>query len=750
MERNFVFLTCTNDDEETDDEFVHGDEQVNDDEDEEMTNAEVEESGNGNEEVTDAAKVDAGKTEEVKDDAKKAELPLTRSSLSVSLGFGDQFLKLLSDTSLIGTIKDTIDAEINSLLDIKIQYEVLHIQSPSALTVPVLVITKPLVLTPIPETPLVAPATTLLPPPSVSTIPPVPLRTTTPIPAPPIITEAPTITTVVPESDALAAVQLRVAKLEKDVSELKKMDHSAGALATVKSQVPTVIEHYIGSKIGDDLQKSPSEILKIKKEQVEKQKMPKYTIKSTDKASLKEYDLKSALYQTMNENKSFNRNPANHALYHALMEALIEDENDMDKGVTDTVKNHKRQHDDDEDDDEDPSVGPNQGKKTKMRRTNKLESSMKPSTTKETSKGKALTKNSKTGKSATAQVPIDEPIAEVVMDDQETNENEDVVNDVDRTCTSSIELEYNMEERFKALIDRLDWNNLEGDRCPFDLTKPLPLKGRPGHLTVAAEYFFNKDLEFLKSSDPEKKYTTSITESKAARYEIIGIEDIVPTLWSTTKVRYDKDAEKGIKHWGERRKLCVSVKKLHRYVHLEEITVRRADRRIYKFKEGNFVDLHLNDIEDMLLLAVQHKLFQLDGSDIVDLIAALRMFTRSLTIKRRVEDLQLGVESYQKKLNITAPQKTFPEIEFKELYTPSYKPPGTIRDELHHRILDFHLGYNEEMSRRKWTATKKKRSALMVKLIDKQMCERRIIRNLERLVGARELEMDYKPMTQTD
>ncbi|GKF06757.1 hypothetical protein Tco_0037425, partial [Tanacetum coccineum] len=38
-------------------------------------------------------------------------------------------------------------------------------------------------------------------------------------------------------------------------------------------------------------------------------------------------------------------------------------------------------------------------------------------------------------------------------------------------------------------------------------------------------------------------------------------------------------------------------------------------------------------------------------------------------------------------------------------------------------------------------------SALMVELIDKQMRERRIIQNLERLVGARELEMDCKLMT---
>nr|GEU35846.1 hypothetical protein [Tanacetum cinerariifolium] len=285
-----------------------------------------------------------------------------------------------------------------------------------------------------------------------------------------------------------------------------------------------------------------------------------------------------------------------------------------------------------------------------------------------------------------------------------------------------------MEGCFKALPDRLDWNNPEGDHYPLDLTNSLSLKGRPSRLTVA-EYFFHNDLEFLKSSDPKNKYAMSISKTKAARYEIVGIKDMVPTLWSTTKVG-------------------VSIKKLNGYSHLEEIMVRRADRRVYKFKEGDFVDLHLNNIEDMLLLAVQHKLFQLDDSEIFDLIVALRMFTRSLIIKHRVKDLQLGVESYQKKLYIIAPKKTFSRIKFKELYTPLYKPPWviykdlnkqkrvmwadelykfsnetlkTVCDELHHRILDFRLGYNKEMPRRKWTAIDKRRSKLMVKLIDKQM-----------------------------
>ncbi|GJW96437.1 hypothetical protein Tco_0178245 [Tanacetum coccineum] len=101
---------------------------------------------------------------------------------------------------------------------------------------------------------------------------------------------------------------------------------------------------------------------------------------------------------------------------------------------------------------------------------------------------------------------------------------------------------------FNALTDNLDWNNPEGDHYPFDLSKPLPLQGYICYLTVVVDYFFNNDLKYLKSYDPKRKYTMSITKTKAARYEIEGIEDLVPTLWSPTKVGYDKDALKGIKH----------------------------------------------------------------------------------------------------------------------------------------------------------------------------------------------------------
>ncbi|GJW39221.1 hypothetical protein Tco_0065066 [Tanacetum coccineum] len=115
-------------------------------------------------------------------------------------------------------------------------------------------------------------------------------------------------------------------------------------------------------------------------------------------------------------------------------------------------------------------------------------------------------------------------------------------------CSSSIELEFNLQECFNALTDKLDWNNPEGDRYPYDLTKPLPFQGESPNLTVVVDYFFNNDLEYLKSSNLTRSYTTSIMKTKTARYKIKGIEDMVPTFWSTIKHGYNKDAKKGIKH----------------------------------------------------------------------------------------------------------------------------------------------------------------------------------------------------------
>ncbi|GJU81176.1 hypothetical protein Tco_1283541 [Tanacetum coccineum] len=50
----------------------------------------------------------------------------------------------------------------------------------------------------------------------------------------------------------------------------------------------------------------------------------------------------------------------------------------------------------------------------------------------------------------------------------------------------------------------------------------------------------------------------------------------------------------------------------HGYKHLDWITVRRDDDNLHTFKEGDFKRLHLQDIEDMLLLLVQGKMTNLN------------------------------------------------------------------------------------------------------------------------------------------
>ncbi|GJW81911.1 hypothetical protein Tco_0145886 [Tanacetum coccineum] len=164
------------------------------------------------------------------------------------------------------------------------------------------------------------------------------------------------------------------------------------------------------------------------------------------------------------------------------------------------------------------------------------------------------------------------------------------------SCKSLVELEYLFEEVYKATTEQLDWNNPE------------------------------------------------VTKTKAADCgHIKWIEDLVPNRMESARDVYSK-------------RRIIAVIKLeivdwHNYTHLDSITVRRDDDKLYKFKEGDFNRLRIQDIEDMLLLLVQGK---------------------------HVEDLQLGVESYQKKLNLTKPDTYRPDLKRKEAYTAYSNPRGFI------------------------------------------------------------------------
>ncbi|GKE33093.1 hypothetical protein Tco_1452415, partial [Tanacetum coccineum] len=166
------------------------------------------------------------------------------------------------------------------------------------------------------------------------------------------------------------------------------------------------------------------------------------------------------------------------------------------------------------------------------------------------------------------------------------------------THSNYAELEYDFEKCYKALLEKLDWENPEGGDYPFDLTKPLPLAMSRNRQKVLVDYFFNNDLKYLQGGISSMTYTTSLTETKAVQYDLSGIKDMVPNIWSPVKVAYDKHALWSISHWRDQL-TQVEVMRKHGYGYLKEIVVRRADNDLCTFKEGDFPRLCINDIEDM-------------------------------------------------------------------------------------------------------------------------------------------------------
>nr|GEY26225.1 reverse transcriptase domain-containing protein [Tanacetum cinerariifolium] len=69
---------------------------------------------------------------------------------------------------------------------------------------------------------------------------------------------------------------------------------------------------------------------------------------------------------------------------------------------------------------------------------------------------------------------------------------------------------YQMEECHKLLIDSVDESIIR-----YNVSKPLPLGGPPGQVTIQSDFFFNKDLEYLRYDSKGGKPTLSISKMKA-------------------------------------------------------------------------------------------------------------------------------------------------------------------------------------------------------------------------------------------
>ncbi|GJZ36906.1 hypothetical protein Tco_0583097 [Tanacetum coccineum] len=177
-----------------------------------------------------------------------------------------------------------------------------------------------------------------------------------------------------------------------------------------------------------------------------------------------------------------------------------------------------------------------------------------------------------------------------------------------------IHLQYQMEECHKLLTDQVDESILR-----YNVSKSLPLGGPPGQFTIQSNFFFNKNLEYLRYGRKSGRPALSISKMKAAYYPDVGLEQMVPDqMWIEEECKYDIAAMYGISHWwfqrqrfyidrhtskGDRRAIRtymrilsvvrIEVFSLYGYDYMKKIVLRRADLKEYTFVLAlKFVDTY--------------------------------------------------------------------------------------------------------------------------------------------------------------
>nr|GFC43459.1 hypothetical protein [Tanacetum cinerariifolium] len=124
-----------------------------------------------------------------------------------------------------------------------------------------------------------------------------------------------------------------------------------------------------------------------------------------------------------------------------------------------------------------------------------------------------------------------------------------------------------------------DWNK----------TLPAAQGNAQGRRVIPFEHFINNDLEYLWGGASSRKYTTSVTKTKAADYgHIKWIEDLVPrAMWIQEPINYDRHALWGVYHWGRKRQQFYKFA-----VNRESALDVYSNRRIIAVTELKIVEWH--------------------------------------------------------------------------------------------------------------------------------------------------------------
>nr|GEY99481.1 hypothetical protein [Tanacetum cinerariifolium] len=531
-----------------------------------------------------------------------------------------------------------------------------------------------------------------------------------------------------PSFGSLLCFDDRLRSLEENFSKVMQTNQFAGAVSAILE----IVQHYMDQRM--------NEVVKVAV-QIQSDRLREEAQRENDEF------LRTAVNEQL-EAEVLTRSSHSSRTSYAVAADLSEME--IKKILIEKIKGNKetvtlkRRRDDDADKDEEPSAGPDRGSK-RRKEGKEPESTSALTKTATRSAGRSTQGSRSRQASARESAFAEEPMQTTSQMEEPSHPEFDTGADDQPIIQSSLHPECELAKQsdtcssFNELMDTpLDFSNFIMNQLRVNTLNPELLSGPTYDLMkgsckslIELEYHLKEVYKATTAiglgQSRSRKYTTSVTKTKATDYgHIKWIEDLVPkTMWIQEPIDYDKHALWGVSHWGRKRQQFYGFA-----INRESARDVYSKRRIIAVTELNIVEWH----------SYKH----LDW------------------ITRRVEDLQLGVKSYQKRLNLTKPDTYWSDLKRKEAYTAYSNPRGFIYqnkdkknrlmsiDELHKfsdgTLTDFRTALDDRLKgiwmrylpQKIWRKSDKDRAEAMIQAIDKRLKTRMIMRSLERFVGGRE------------
>nr|GFB54604.1 hypothetical protein [Tanacetum cinerariifolium] len=286
-------------------------------------------------------------------------------------------------------------------------------------------------------------------------------------------TSSSTIIQNLPNFGSLFGFDNRLRTLEANFSEFMQTNQFAGASDRLRDEAQRENDEFLKT-IDENMQK-------IIKEQVKEQVKTSYAIA----ADLSEMELKKILIKKMKGNKSIQRSDKQRNLYKALVKAYKSDKIILDT-YRETVT-LKRRRDDDVDKDEEPSAGPDRGSK-RRREGKEPESVSAPTETATRSTGRSTqgsqSRQASTSESAFAEEPVqttcqmEEPSHPEFDTDRDWNKTVPATHGSIQPWISELAKRSDSHSSFNKLMDTpLDFSNFLINRLKVDTLTPKLLAG---------------------------------------------------------------------------------------------------------------------------------------------------------------------------------------------------------------------------------------------------------------------------------